>query len=227
MRLKEKIKIIISNDKLLFLASKTYNFMYVTKKKIRGKSNIVKAKLSFIKKGRILINGSYNQVYFGKLVRANNVLIHISGNNNSVIINEACFLSNVELIVEDDNSIIEIGKNTVIYGAHIGLTESNSKIIIGSDCLFSKDIEIRNGDSHSIIDCDSNERINKAKDVVIGNNVWVGAHARILKGSEIPNNCVVANSSIITKKFIQNNCVIAGYPAKVIRENIYWKRERI
>jgi len=66
-----------------------------------------------------------------------------------------------------------------------------------------------------------------AKNVTIGNHVWVGAHASILKGSVIPNNCVIATRSVITKVFNESHAVIAGIPAKIVKHNIDWLRERI
>ena len=44
-----------------------------------------------------------------------------------------------------------MGKDFTMEGGHIASTEGE-KIVIGNDCMFSNDIEIRNGDSHTIID---------------------------------------------------------------------------
>lgn len=40
--------------------------------------------------------------------------------------------------------------------------------------MFSTYITIRNSDSHSIIDLYSNRKVNEARDVKIGNHVWLG-----------------------------------------------------
>ena len=56
--------------------------------------------------------------------------------------------------------------------------------------------------------------------------MWVGNQVIILKGTEIADNCVVGSGSVVTKKFT-NNLVIAGNPARVVKENIDWKFERI
>jgi len=108
----------------------------------------------------------------------------------------------------------------------LAITENNSKLTIGEDCMFSKNIEVRTGDSHSIIDLETGQRINPAKDVHIGNHVWVGAHAKILKGVSIADHAIIATGAIVTNN-IPANCIASGVPAKVIKENITWKRERV
>ena len=52
--------------------------------------------------------------------------------------------------------------------------------------------------------------------VMIGNNVWIGSRAMVLKGVEIGTGAVVAPMTIVTKD-VPANCVVAGIPAKVIR----------
>jgi acetyltransferase-like isoleucine patch superfamily enzyme len=51
---------------------------------------------------------------------------------------------------------------------------------------------------------------------MIGNNVWIGSRAMVLKGVEIGTGAVVAPMTIVTKD-VPANCVVAGIPAKVIR----------
>ena len=44
----------------------------------------------------------------------------------------------------------------------------------------------------------------------------------LLKGTEIPDYTVVAGGAICTKKYT----IIAGVPAKVVKRDINWDRER-
>ena len=93
--------------------------------------------------------------------------------------------------------------------------------------MFSGDVEIRNGDSHSIIDCESRTRINHAKDVTIGNHVWLTAHVRVLKGSNIPSRSIIGNSSVVSSKFDLGNSIYGGIPCKFIKEGIDWDRNKL
>ena len=149
-----------------------------------------------------------------------------SGNNNTIELGKDCVAKNASFYTEDDNNAIIIADNTHFAGKiHIAVTES-TKCTIGNDCLFSSEIVIRTGDSHSILN-ETGARINPAKDVVIGNHVWVGYRALITKGSNIPENCVVGTGAIVTRPIVKSGAVIAGVPAMIVKENINWCGERL
>jgi acetyltransferase-like isoleucine patch superfamily enzyme len=131
-----------------------------------------------------------------------------------------------EIWIEDHNCTLIIGNSTTIEDAHFGITEPNSMIEVGDDCMFSSGIKLLTGDSHSIIDLKSQKRINYADNVKIGPHVWIGADVVVLKGVEIGKDSIVGSRSIVTKKY-GPNVIIAGIPAKIIKENITWDRERI
>jgi acetyltransferase-like isoleucine patch superfamily enzyme len=150
----------------------------------------------------------------------------IIGDNHKLLIHERCTINNSEFWFEDENCAISIGSHTRINGAHIAITEPDSSITIGNDCLFSKDIDVRNGDSHSIIDLSNLKRINYAKDISIGNHVWLGKYVKILKGSHIGDNSVIGINSLVLGN-IKNNSLAGGVPAKIVKENITWKIERV
>ena len=59
----------------------------------------------------------------------------------------------------------------------------------------------------------------KTAPVYIGKNVFIGMNCIILKGSYIPDNCVVGGGSVVCGKF-STNSVIVGNPAREIRKNI-------
>ena len=92
--------------------------------------------------------------------------------------------------------------------------------------MFSNDIEIRSGDSHSILKAGTEERTNWAESVVIGDHVWLTAHVRILKGSTIPSHSIVANSSVITHKLDIPYSIYGGNPVKLLKTGMDWDRSR-
>jgi acetyltransferase-like isoleucine patch superfamily enzyme len=49
----------------------------------------------------------------------------------------------------------------------------------------------------------------------------------LLKGSFIKDNSIIATGSVVTKAFEESNVIIAGSPAKIVKENVSWVRERI
>ncbi len=92
--------------------------------------------------------------------------------------------------------------------------------------MFSANISIRTGDSHSVVDM-HDKRINPSKDVRIGNHVWVGNTVIMTKGVIVSDNSIVGTGSVVTKAFNEENIVIAGNPAHSVKRNISWKRARL
>ena len=155
-----------------------------------------------------------------------NVTIKYYGSNNRVIIHKNAKIQDVTFWFEGDNNLIEIGAGTTFHGKCQLAACDGTKILIGDNCMFSHDIYVRTTDSHSILDCNGS-RINPAKDIIIGNHVWIGMQSIILKGTNIPNGCIVGARSILTSKIIPANSIIVGSPAKVIKEDISWCFERL
>ena len=208
--------------KFIFLLK---NFIVDNFSIIRGNNNkfIINGIFYKVKKD---IRGNDNEVKLGKNSTLKNSKIFIRGNNNQIIIESNVSINNIDLWIEDNNNRIYIGDYTTIESGHFAVTEIKKSIKIGQNCMFSTNVTIRTGDSHSIIDLESGTRINDAKDVIIGDSVWVGANAVLLKGVNIGNNSIVGTGSVVSGSFIPN-VVLAGIPAKIVKNNVSWKRERI
>lgn len=191
----------------------------------KGSGNIISNKGIF-KNVTYDIIGNNNEIIIGENTFINNALIFIRGDHHRIIIGDNCFFGEGELWIEDDHCSLIIHSNTTIEQAHLAVTEPSSLLEIHKDCMLAKQVEIRTGDSHSIIDMQTGNRINKAANVVLKEHVWVGAHAKILKGVTIEHNSVIATAAVVTND-IPAHSIAAGIPAKVIKTNIDWKRERI
>ena len=61
--------------------------------------------------------------------------------------------------------------------------------------------------------------------ITIGNNVWIGCRAIILKGVTIGEGAVVAAGAVVTKD-VAPFMLVAGNPARVIREVKGWRNEK-
>jgi len=93
-------------------------------------------------------------------------------------------------------------------------------ITIGDGCAISWGCEFLDEDFHQITYEGKEE---KPSPIEIGNHVWIGSNVTILKGSRIPDGCVIASGSVVSTAFKKPNCLIAGNPAKEIKENVMWK----
>lgn len=196
---------------------------------IKGKNNVINKSSSVLCIGcRIDIIGSNNAIICDDLCLLNKVTFFIRGNNNIIHLKrDVNFFRGGELWIEDNNCRIDVGENTTFEDVHLAVTEDNSRLAIGEDCMFAYGIDIRTGDSHSILNESTLERINSPADVVIGNHVWVAAHCSILKGVKIAKNSVVATRSVVTKKYEESNILIGGVPAKKLKGAITWDRRRL
>lgn len=172
--------------------------------------------------------GGGNFLTIKKGCELNSPIIHIIGHNNSMTFGEGCKIGPFcSFWIEGDNIKINIGANcTFTNNIHINAQEDNMYINIGEDVMFSNHIIVRTSDSHPIYSMESNDRLNKAKPVIIGNHVWIAPNSEIMKGAIIGNGAIVGSQTTVNNT-IPENCLAVGRPAKIVRSNIYWTREDI
>lgn len=140
-------------------------------------------------------------------------------------------------ILMTDNAICEFGDNlSLLDYAFIQLTKPEPKLIVGNDVAIGRNAIIackklikigdyvRIGPFVQIIDHDHSFKKNKlimnqeakCAEIIIGEDVWIGTHAVILKGVNIGNGAVVAAGAVVTKN-VPENAIIGGVPAKIIK----------
>lgn len=150
--------------------------------------------------------------------------LYVSENGRLKFSGKAQFAPHFSLYVR--TSTLCIGKN---FNCNNGCIISSVRgVSIGDDCLLGGDIVIRDSDGHKIYHLNSDgtkicEKEN-AKEVKIGNHVWICNKCDILKGVTIPSDCVVAYGSLCTKAIEGTNQIIAGTPASGKRGKITWEQ---
>jgi acetyltransferase-like isoleucine patch superfamily enzyme len=161
------------------------------------------------------------------ITRFKNCTFTIKGNNNRILIEKDCNLNNCHLYIEDNGGFIHIGEHTTITGNTDIAVIEGCKVEIGKDCLLSSDIVLRTGDSHSVIDAKTKERVNMSMDITIGEHVWIGHSVKVLKGVKVGNHSIIATGAILTKRDYHDNVIIGGIGGKVLREGIDWCSQRL
>ena len=169
----------------------------------------------------ITINGKNNIVFLGKSIKLENCSIAINGNNNIIYLSENKYKYSLSLNMYN-NSTFYSGKDNYFNGILKIIISEYSSVIIGDDCMFSFDIWIRTADPHLIYDGITKKRINLSKNIYVGDHVWVGQNAFLLKGSKLGSGCIIGASGV-KSGIIYSNTICAGNPAKEIKENIFWK----
>jgi acetyltransferase-like isoleucine patch superfamily enzyme len=80
-------------------------------------------------------------------------------------------------------------------------------------------VQVLDNDFHAIT-VDGTQQPSKAS-VVIGDRVWVGTRAVILKGVTIGDGAIVAAGAVVTKD-VPPGAIVAGMPAKVVGRADSW-----
>lgn len=131
-------------------------------------------------------------------------------------------------------SRMKLGKIVLMDNTHL-VSASCGELVIGDDCFFNRNcivvsqkyISIGKGCSFGpnvcIYDHDHIYGLNiaikdgkyKSGDIIIGNNVWVGAGTIILRGTVIEDNCVIGAGTVIKEHVPANTLVVPE------RDNIY------
>ncbi len=124
---------------------------------------------------------------------------------------------------------VEVGAHTAIDSqcqigsyVYIGNNCHITKTKIGSYCSIANNVSIGQGEhdlkqisTSSIFYGASYEELTK-KECSIGNDVWIGTDAVILRGVKIENGAVIGANAVVTKD-IQAFEVVAGVPARHIK----------
>ena len=221
-----KKELVVKYHGLVSLACRAHNLRNLFRIRKIGNNNRIIAPCALLKKVNIRIKGSHNTVVVGDFAQLKGASIYINGSFNHITIGPWSYLGGTDLFIEDDSGSIVIGSRTKFLGkTHLAVIEGTS-ITIGEDCLFSSDIQLRTGDSHSVLDMEG-RRINESRDIVIGDHVWVGAKAFLNKGAKVAPHSIVGACAMVTKAFDQPHCALAGVPAKVVKTGVDWSIRRI
>lgn len=158
--------------------------------------------------------------------------IHNTYKKNKVL--KKLGLENYNTIIAYPNSIqgyenIKVNNNVYI-GPNSYITAINAKVIIKSWVVVGPYLYISTGDHRAIPGRFTISITNKEKgegfdgNVIIEEDVWIGARVTLLKGVTIGRGSIVAAGSVVTKD-VPPYSVVGGVPAKFIK--FKWDLETI
>ncbi len=102
-----------------------------------------------------------------------------NASNNKINIGDILFISNsLKVNLYGNNATVKIG-NSCSFCEVLIQTTTDGIVEIGNSCMFSIPIGLFQVDGHHIFDLNTKERINKNKNIYIGNHVWVGMLASL------------------------------------------------
>lgn len=149
-------------------------------------------------------------------------IYNLSNNPEKIKVGYGSSIDGILMVWRKKGEII-IGNNTYIgLGSRIW---SAKRISIGNNVQVAHNVNIFDNNIHSIdpkirnkeflLHYENDDSELKEQDVIIEDNVWLGANVIVLKGVTIGENAIVGAGSVITKD-IPPNCIVAGNPARVI-----------
>jgi len=121
----------------------------------------------------------------------------------------------------EDFSTVNNLVGDVIIGDRTRIGMSNvliGPICIGNDVIFAQNI-VLSGLNHGYEDIEkppANQKTTQSE-IIVENDVWLGANCVIVAGVTIGKHSVVAAGSIVTKN-VPPFSVVAGNPAKIIKQ---------
>ena len=204
-----------------------FNFRYLSFKEAIRLPIIISHRVAFqrmdgniaiskpVRFGMIRIGFHENPAFDQSRIRA------VWNNAGTVVFKGTAYLGNGSCIANFGKLVL--GDNFQMSG--------NSTIICKEDISFGKDALIgwncsfMDGDAHKIhvINSSGGEVTNPNRPIIIDEHVWIGMGCMILKGTNIPKGCVIAANTCIHSGFTEENSIIGGYPAKIIKRDIWWE----
>ncbi|MEU9647709.1 sugar O-acetyltransferase [Streptomyces sp. NPDC048110] len=113
----------------------------------------------------------------------------------------------------DYGSNISIGARTFV---NYNLTALDvAAITIGEDCQIGPNVQLLTP-THPLEPGPRRDKLEAARPIVIGDNVWLGGGAIVLPGVTVGDNAVIGAGAVVTKD-VSANVVAVGNPARPVR----------
>jgi len=169
------------------------------------------------------------QAYGVRFKRFNtNGIPYVKINNGRMFIGDKFRINNgyvSNVIGRQQRCIFSVKGGELKIGENVGMSSSSivchDKVTIGNNIKIGGNVVIYDTDFHSqsykkrIASPEILDNVT-TKEIIIEDNVFIGAHSIILKGTKIGQNCIIGAGSVVSG-VIPSNEIWAGNPAKYIK----------
>lgn len=140
------------------------------------------------------------------------------GHGGRLIVSENVQMARGTRIIISSQGVMQIGEHFWCNGDCF--FNCTTKITLGNHNMYGWCINFNTNDGHHVYE----NGIQKPMEgeIVIGNHVWIASHCHISKNTYVPDDCVVAQNSLVGKRFDTPKCLIGGMPARILKDNFTW-----
>lgn len=220
------LKIFIENRWMLRSLAKTvyFNFRYLPAKqavklpiwlykaRLRKLGGSITIKADKVRPGMIQLGTDRVSVY-----RNGGISLEINGD---IVFGGSCYIGN--------DSYIAVDGGKLSFGDFFNATAAvkiicRKGVTFGDRVLLGWNNMICDSDFHTVKDRLTGKSGATEKEITIGSHVWIANGCSVMKGSEIPDNVIVAQKSLVNGKLdVPEFSLMAGTPAKLKKENVEW-----
>lgn len=131
---------------------------------------------------------------------------------------------NFQVSLRTGEALFLLGRDSSTNGGNAMVEGPGRRMLVGDDAMFAVGVQLRNADSHGIVDLATGEQVNLPEDVLVGPHVWLAAGASVMKGVTVGRGAIVAAQAMVTRD-VPPCSLVAGIPARVMREGVSWTRQ--
>lgn len=142
--------------------------------------------------------------------------IDMTGCNNIQVGNNISIMRLCSLHARDGR--LEMGNNIRINSNTCIGASDGGKIIIGDNVLIAQNVILRASDhGHSSIDIPIIQQGHTGGEIIIEDDVWIGANSVITRNVRIGAHSIIGAGSIVTKN-VEPYSIVGGSPARLINK---------
>jgi carbonic anhydrase/acetyltransferase-like protein (isoleucine patch superfamily) len=113
---------------------------------------------------------------------------------------------------------VNIKGSLTIYGSSYGMFSSEPYLVtLGDNVYISVGASFICHDGSTLPFRKDIPDLELAGEIVVGDNVFIGASSLLLPGVTVGSNCIVGANSVVTKD-VPDDTIVAGNPAKIIKK---------
>lgn len=114
----------------------------------------------------------------------------------------------------NEDATLSVSSGYINAGLNLSCFEA---ITIGDDCAIASGVNLRDADNHRLSGVPAG-----SAPIVVGDHVWIGMNATVLKGVHIGSGAVVAAGAVVARD-VAPGTLVGGVPARVLRTDVIWE----